>query len=314
MLYINLYKMSNYIVNISEILGKTGWPQTQLAKQLGVTFATVNRWLNRHTRPHPGQLQRIERLYKSTVGIAPLSSKEIVEMIQHVGNKKKQFPDIRQLFKNKDIMGKLLLELTYHSDAIGGNRLSKKETHAVIFNKATIKDKSLIEHLEAVNHAAIFKQIFSGKIKGKIGETLIKKLHAGLMHGISDDRSEYAKSSRTLQGVDLALPRPESIPEEIMQFCRKINRFESHPVIHITKMHADFEAIQPFSDGNGRIGRLLMNIQLIENGFAPCMISVNEKDKYYEYLGYAQKKSESHLICFIAEAILKGYGIIEKFR
>ena len=62
--------MINYIKNIKKILDKTGWSQSQLAQKLGVTFATVNRWLNHRTRPHPGQLRQIERLYRNTVGIA----------------------------------------------------------------------------------------------------------------------------------------------------------------------------------------------------------------------------------------------------
>ena len=67
------------------------------------------------------------------------------------------------------------MELTYNSDAIEGNTLTKKETETIIFNNASIKDKSLVEHLEAVNHAVILKDIFSGKIGCPVDEELIKR-------------------------------------------------------------------------------------------------------------------------------------------
>ncbi len=132
------------------------------------------------------------------------------------------------------------------------------------------------------------------------------------MQGIREDAGEYAKHQRAIRGYDLALPHPDDIPEEMQSLIKKMNFRKKHPVEHIAKIHADFEAIHPFGDGNGRVGRLIMIIQLIDCGFAPCIISVNDKAKYYECLEYAQKKSYSHFVYFLAEAILKGYGIIQK--
>jgi len=306
--------MINYIESVNKIKNQTGWSQEQLAQEIGVTFSTVSRWLNRHTRPHPGQLRSIEKLYKRIIGIPPISSKEIVDILSHVNNKKKQYPDIRQLLKHKRIAEKFLLEMTYHSNAMEGSPLSKREVEAIIFDRMIIRDKNFARHLEPLNHSQIVKKIFSEKIKGKIGETLIKRMHAEIMYGILGDAGSYATQARAIKGVEITLPKPEFIPEEMRVFCRKVNRFESHPIMHIAKMHADFEMVHPFDDGNGRIGRLIMNIQLIENGFPPCVIHIKQKDKYYECLEYAQKRSVSHLICFIAEATLRGYGVIEKFR
>ncbi len=57
----------NYIDKINEILSKTKWSQSQFAQELGVTFATVNRWLNGHTKPHPAQLKQIDKLFYSAI-------------------------------------------------------------------------------------------------------------------------------------------------------------------------------------------------------------------------------------------------------
>ncbi|MFH1856602.1 MAG: Fic family protein [Candidatus Omnitrophota bacterium] len=305
--------MEKYIYQLTQILEKSGWSQVRLAEEVGVSFATVNRWLNGHTRPHLAQIRQIEKLFREFVGIIPLPEKDIEFVLEKVTDKKKQFCDIKKFLQNERIVEEFMLEVTYNSDAIEGNTLTKKETEAVIFDKAALKNKSLIEHLEAVNHASVLKDIFAGKLQEEIDENIIKKMHKMLMQGIREDAGEYAKYQRGIRGVDLILPHPEDIPEEMRLFCDKVNNYAGHPLEHIAKMHADFEAIHPFGDGNGRIGRLIMIIQCLKNNLAPCVINVEEKAKYYETLEYAQKRSETHFVCFAAEAVLKGYKIIEKY-
>jgi Fic family protein len=87
-----------------------------------------------------------------------------------------------------------------------------------------------------------------------------------------------------------------------------------HQVEQIARVHASFEAIHPFGDGNGRVGRLVMIIQLLNAGYAPCIIENSRKAEYYEVLEFAQKKSETHLTKFLVECIQRGYKIIRKHR
>ncbi|MCP4652485.1 MAG: helix-turn-helix domain-containing protein [Candidatus Omnitrophica bacterium] len=302
----------NYIKQIKAVLDKTGWSQSRFASNIGVSFATVNRWLNQHTKPHPGQLRQIKKVFKNIVGVAALSDQAIGKMLGKVEAKKRQFSNIRKLLRRQDVIEEFLLELTYNSDAIEGSTLTKKETEAIIFDKASINDKSLTDHLEAINHSAILVDIFSGRLCAPIDENLIKNIHKMLMQGIRSDAGQYAKYPRGIRGVDLALPHPKDISDELNFFLQKVNSHKAHPIVHAARMHADFETIHPFGDGNGRVGRLIMIIQLINSGFAPCLISANEKAGYYECLEFAQKKSETHLTNFIAEAVLAGYRIIEK--
>lgn len=305
-------KDEKYISKIREILEKTGWTQAKLSYEIGVTFATVNRWINQHTIPHPSQIRLIDKLYKEHVGIIPLSKEEIQKVLREADKKRNQYKAIYDIINQEQTREEFLLELTYNSDAIEGSTLTKKETEAILFDKATIKDKSLIEHIEAINHAEILNDIFSGKYKTKITEDLVRDIHHDLMKGIRTDAGQYARHQRGIRGVDIILPHPDDIPEEMGLFLKKVNNIKTHPIEHIARMHADFESIHPFGDGNGRVGRIIMIIQLLNNNYAPCIIGVQEKFQYYEYLEYAQRKSETHFTKYLAETVLAGYKIIEK--
>ena len=170
----------------------------------------------------------------------------------------------------------------------------------------------MIEHLEATNHAAALEAVFNGEFAGPITERAIKELHRMILQGIRSDAGSYSKHHRALRGVDLKLPAPEDIVEEMGHLLKRINVPKGHMVEHAAKMHSIFEAIHPFGDGNGRVGRLIMIIQLLNAGYAPCIIESSRKAEYYEALEFAQKRSGTHLVKFIVECIGRGYHIIKK--
>ena len=305
----------NYINQLKAIMNITGWSQPKLAQTLGVTFASLNRWLNRHAVPHPVMRKAIYHLYKECVGILPVPEEKIKTSIGSLEKEKKKHKNIKELIKtSKNLREDLLLELTYNSNAIEGSTLTKKQTEAVIFDKAAIPDKSYTEQLEATNHAVALERIFNSEFSGPITENTIKELHGIIMQGISAEAGKYSKHHRAIRGVDLRLPAPEDIKEEIGLLLRKINHPRDSLIEHIAKTHAAFEAIHPFGDGNGRVGRLIMIIQLLNAGYAPCVIENEMKADYYEALEYAQKKSETHLTIFLIDSIQKGYSIIKKHK
>ncbi len=304
----------SYIIKLERIKEETGWTQTRISQEIGVTFATLNRWLNGHRKPQPNQLRQIERVFKNVVGIIPLSDEYIAALLKSVDEKRKRYPDVYERLKNVKLREALLLELTYESDSIEGSTLSRKETEAILFDKATIRNKTLIEHLEATNHAVCLQYVFDNESNDQLCEKSICFLHRQLMQGIRNDAGCYAEHQRVIRGVDLLLPHPNDIPEEMSVLMKWINLAQKHPVEHSALVHSDFEAIHPFGDGNGRVGRLIMIQQLLAHDYAPAVIAVNDKSDYYEALEYAQKKSPSFLTCFIAKAILKGYEIIARYE
>jgi Fic family protein len=306
----------NYIEQLRAIINATGWSQVKLANELGVTFATLNRWLNSHAKPHPAMQKAIYSLFKEQVGILPLSPAEIKNVLSVLAREKKKHPNIHRLLKeNERLQEDFLLELTYNSNAIEGSTLTKKETESIIFDQAQIADKSYSEHLAATNHAAALKMIFAGEFAGKVTEKTVKELHRIIMQGIRPDAGQYSKHHRAIRGVALTLPGPEDIQEEMALWLKRVNQPKEKPIIeHIAKMHAAFEAIHPFGDGNGRVGRLLMTIQLLNADYSPAIIEKSRKAEYYEVLEYAQRKSETHLVKFVAECVQKGYQIIRKHK
>ena len=307
---------NNYIEEIKALLSATGLTQQKLAQELGVTFAALNRWLNHRAVPHLSTKTKIHDLYKAKVGIFPLPAETIRQALRALDREKKQHAGVKKTIKEGAALREdLLLELTYNSNAIEGSTLTKKETETIIFDKGHIPDKSYIEHLEASNHAAALEQIFNGRFAGSVKEQTIKELHRIILQGISADAGKYSKHHRAIRGVDLILPAPEDIQEEMNSFLRKINRPNRwHPVEHIAGMHASFEAIHPFGDGNGRVGRLLMIIQLLNAGYAPSVVENDRKVEYYEALEYAQKRSETYLIKFLIDSVQRGYQIFRKHK
>ena len=305
----------NYIKQLKEILTTTGWTQQKLAQELKVTFAALNRWLNKRAIPHPSTKEKIYALYKAKVGILPLERDILDNLTKALDKEKKKHKNIAKIIKNNQkLRDDLLLELTYNSNAIEGSTLTKKETESIIFDRANISDKSYTEHLEATNHAAALNLIFNGDFKGPIKENAIKKLHQIVLQGIRPDAGKYSKHQRAIRGVELTLPAPEDIPEEMNRYLKKVNQAKNHLIEHIAEMHADFEAIHPFGDGNGRVGRLITIIQLLNADYAPCIIEKNKRANYYEVLEFAQKKSTTHLTKFTITSIQKGYQIIRKHK
>ena len=250
----------NYIDRLRQILATGGLSHKDLARRLDVTSVALSRWLNGHAQPHRRRIESIQKLYKEIVGYPAITDQELSFYLKRADRLKRRglWSRIRA---SEALQDELLLEHTYNSSAIEGSTFTKKETEAVIFDKAVLRDKSLIEHLEITNHAAVLRKILQRKYEGPVTEAFIQELHRGLMQGIRDDAGEYSKHQRVIRGVELALTHPKDIPEEMGLLIR---RWKGKPVRktvqEIARFHVDFELIHPFGDGNGRVGRLPVRV------------------------------------------------------
>jgi Fic family protein len=304
---------NNYITQLKELLRGGRWTQSELASQLGVTFAALNRWLNGHAQPRPSKIRRIESLHRETLVYAKFSASSLKPLIRR--SERFQSDALwARIASSEALQDELILEHTYHSTAIEGSTFTKKETESVIFDKSVIRDKSLIEHLEVTNHAALLRDVLTKKYSGRVTDQMIREFHERLMQGIRPDAGQYSKHHRAIRGVNIALTHPEDIAEEMRGLLNSWSEKKNRSVLQkIADFHVRFELIHPFGDGNGRVGRLLMVLQCLQTGYPPVIIENGRKAEYYDVLEYAQRKHSAPFTAFVCEEMAQTHSIVRRY-
>lgn len=202
----------------------------------------------------------------------------------------------------------LRVELAYTSNAIEGNTLSRAETAVVLEKGLTISGKPLKDHLEATNHAAAYDWVL-GLIKKKphqIDERTILEIHRLVLRGIHDEAAgQYRHVPVRIAGSAVILPNAAKVP----LFMRDLSAWlgskpRIHPVELAAEAHYRLVTIHPFTDGNGRTARLLMNLVLMQAGYPPAIIRPKDRLRYIQGLEHAQLGgSVDDFYNFIAAAV-----------
>lgn len=180
------------------------------------------------------------------------------------------------------------IELTYTSNAIEGNTLSRAETALVVEKGLTIGGKSIAEHLEATNHAAALDFV-KDQIKRKpsdLKEKDILKIHEIILDKIDRENAGiYRRVPVRISGSAVVMPNPRKVQDLMDGFFKWLRSEEKmHAVELAAEAHYRFVTIHPFTDGNGRTGRLLMNMILMMKGFPPAIIRKNDRLTYIKSL------------------------------
>lgn len=225
----------------------------------------------------------------------------------------------RLLFEKKNgidggIYHKIQIDMTYNSNHIEGSRLTHDQTRYIYeTNTLGVEDASVRvdDIVETVNHFKCIDLVIDGA-KRTLSESFIKELHRTLKNGTSDSRKswfavgEYKKLPNEVGGKDTALP--ENVAEEIKTLLDEYNSLGEVTLDDILNFHYRFEAIHPFQDGNGRVGRLIMFKECLRNGIVPFIIG--EDLKTYYYRGLAEWKSVRGYLrdtCLSAQDTFKTY-------
>ncbi len=303
-----------------ETIQKTlGLTQTKLALQLGVSFPTLNSWLVGKSTPRAKKDKIINNLFLEVTGQKQISEEELKKKRKILQYKTLGYKSVlREILDNPDIRDQFVLKLTYHSNSIEGSTLTEPDTANILFNNIAMSEKTLIEHLEAKNHQTALLYLFEHIAnKQKIDEELILKLHSILMNGIIPNAGLYRNHAVRIVGVNLPTSNYLSVKKnihELMQFKDKfLSKKESNIISFSAIFHSKFEQIHPFSDGNGRIGRLLLNAFLLSVNMAPAVIRQEKKQLYYTYLYKSQVKEEySQFEDYLCDAIMTGFTILER--
>jgi Fic family protein len=183
-------------------------------------------------------------------------------------------------------------QFTLDSNAIEGNTLTLDETSHLLFD-GLVPAKSLREVNEALNHKAAFDHLL--RYRGGLTKAFILGLHRlvvkdTLRKDLVDEAGRYRTVQVYIRGVEWVPAAPKDVPKDmkaLLEWNTKSKR-KLHPVVRAAYFHCAFELVHPFVDGNGRVGRLLMNFLLRKSGYPMVNIPNRRKREYYAALKAAQ--------------------------
>ncbi|MFO7807685.1 MAG: Fic family protein, partial [Candidatus Moraniibacteriota bacterium] len=249
--------------------------QEEIAEKLGVSFATVNSWINNRSYPRKKHQELINGLYEFYVtGKGKILSNKLEEKKSTIKEKAKKYQYVTNLITSRrDLKDQFLLLLTYHTNRIEGSTMTREDTAAVIFDNQNLSNRSLVEQMEAKNHQSAVNYTlneWTNSKKKKITSEEILKLHRILTNSILSDAGYYRNHSVRIVGANVPTANWQSVPQKMEGLINAINNPQSKDaILNIAQIHARFEQIHPFSDGNGRIGRLLMNMMAFQQDLPP---------------------------------------------
>jgi Fic family protein len=175
---------------------------------------------------------------------------------------------------------------TWGTNAIEGNTLSRKDVERILLEQRSVSNRPLHDVIETVQHAKAFEDLLlrTGK---PIRLPTILEFHEAVFHGIKDDAGEWRRVNVRIRGTRHVPPRMELVVpmmgEWIESYARKDMRGQD--VFSLaTWMHFEFESIHPFSDGNGRVGRLLLNLHFLKHNWPPVHILPPDRNRYLNAL------------------------------
>ena len=174
-----------------------------------------------------------------------------------------------------------IIEYTYNSNAIEGNTLTLRETDFVL-RGLTIDQKPLKDHMEAIGHKEAFEFVCElVKDNVPINESIIKQIHYLVLADKKEDRGVYRRVPVRIMGAQHEPAQPYLIEPKMQQLLSNFVASTEHIITKLARFHIEFEGIHPFIDGNGRTGRLLVNLELMKAGYPPIDIKFADRIAYY---------------------------------
>lgn len=235
---------------------------------------------------------------------------KMVEIFKEFLNKERPLNDgiLRKLQNN------LRTEFIYNSNAIEGNTLTLRETDIILQFGITVKGKSLKEHNEVKGQE--YALDFLNEVLKKeepLSIRLIREFHALILNDDKDNRGRFKQENNTILGAKFQTTPFYQVEEKLQELIDNFNESDKNLIEKVAKFHNDFEMVHPFNDGNGRTGRLLMNLELMKNGYPITIIKNEDRDDYYQALEIASiDKNYIPLTEFIKRSIENTFWIYYK--
>ena len=233
-------------------------------------------------------------------------SEQYLPLFSRIDSIKEQLDQRRPLTAGElqRLQEEFLVEYTYNSNAIEGNTLTLQET-ALVLEGITIDRKPLKDHLEAVGHKDAFLYV-QDLVKDKVpfSESIIKQIHTLVLMDRPEDRGVYRRIPVRIMGAYHTPPEPVVVPEQMEKLIKEFSKKKLHPIESATLFHLKFEGIHPFVDGNGRTGRLILNLFLMQNGYPPINVKFADRKRYYEaFDSYYRDNDAGAMVQMVAEYV-----------
>lgn len=225
-------------------------------------------------------------------------------LLKQIDSKKKKLDSFRPLNSEqvKNLKRLFDVDFTYNSTVIEGNTLSLRETRVVLLDGITIGGKSIHEHLEVINHKEAIDYIerLAHKSIEEYTRQDILNIHSIVLKNIDNKNAgRYREVPVYVKLKDGSIHRycdPLKIIDEMDSFFSWLTQETSeHSVLLAAEAHIRLVTIHPFTDGNGRTARLLMNLILLHYGFPPAIIKAKDRIAYLDTIEAWQQQNEKTL-------------------
>lgn len=243
----------------------SGWKKHKLYLGKTVPDKTTIERLSKKLEDRKGSKKR--RIFKPTF-LSPEEKKRLV------------FGRHKSFEEEKDFV----IQFSVHSNAIEGSPLADSHAKKIITGKKMPKDATLRSVYETVNTEEAYH--FIKNYEGDVSRRFLVTLHSILMHRLMPDSGKFRTKNVKITGAGFHCPTAERLDHEterLLSFYRFLKR-KYTPVETAALMHVKFIELHPFTDGNGRLGRLLMNFILMKNDLPPVIIRKEERKTYYRFL------------------------------
>jgi len=219
------------------------------------------------------------------------------------------------LKQREELFRQLRISITHHSNAMEGTTLSFGETKELLEHGNTAGDKPISQQLIILGFAKAYDVIIreASNRDNIIDSSFIKDIHAIMFEDalqvspqyISKPIGAYRLDERYIKGVDIKLSLPHKISNDIENLLY-IHKSNNMSLLDISEFHILFERIHPFADGNGRVGRLIMAFQAIQNNIIPPLIKNEHRDEYLTVIN-----DKESLSIFLKDSIENSLRLID---
>jgi len=271
--------MISYI-GLEELLKKKGIGKTELSLELGLSTRTVAKIAKREKLSNNTLRKIADYLNVSTESLYRIESDNRILQILR---------DEKTIHLSGGLYHELQVRMAYNSNHIEGSKLTEDQTRLIFeTNTIDIGDGIPVDDiLETVHHFRAIDYCIDCA-EEKLTEEIVKKLHYIIKHDTKDSTlswfavGEYKKRANVVGGRETS--KPSDVSNHMKALLEEYNKKECIKIEDIIELHAEFEYIHPFQDGNGRVGRLIALKECLKNNIIPFIIEDNKKSFYYKGL------------------------------